>query len=141
MRGVPFDRDVFVSNCFFGNLNVFYSLFRNILGNVLSEIFNGIVIGDSDFLGNVLNLSFLSVLDLLDLLGNSLNFGLVLVLDDLLLEGHVFDSAFTLNDILSSINGGSNNIGSGSGHCSSSYSVFSGSTSNSVFGGCGDTSL
>jgi len=55
------------------DLDVFNSLFWDVLRNVLSEIFNSVVVSDGDFLGDGLDLSLLSVLDLLDDLGNSLD--------------------------------------------------------------------
>lgn len=70
---IPFDWNVFISDLFFGDLNVLNSLFRDILRDVLPQILNGIVISDSDFLRNGFNLPLLSVFDLLNLFGNSFN--------------------------------------------------------------------
>ena len=114
------NRDVFVSDLFLGNLNIFNFLFRNVLRNVLSKILNGIVVGNSDLTRDGLNFSFFLVFDSLDLLGNSLDFGLILVLNDLLLEWNVFDPAFSLDDFFASVDGGSNNFGSGAGDGDSS---------------------
>ena len=151
MKSVPLNGDVFVSDLFLGDLNVFNSLFWDILRNVLSEIFNSVVVSYCDFFGDSLDFSLLSVFDLLDLLGNSFNFGLILVFDDLLLEGNVFDSALSFNHFFASINGGSNDLsigghgsggwdGSGGSIVSSSDGVFfadsAGSTS-IVVGGSG----
>lgn len=77
--------------------------------DILSKIFNSVVVSDSDFFRDGLHLSLLSVLHLLDLSGDSLNLGLVLVFDDLLFEGDVFDSALSLDDFLASVDCGANN--------------------------------
>lgn len=95
---------------FLGDLNVFDSLFGDILRNVLSQILNSIVVGDSDFLRNGLNLSLLSVFNLLDLLGDSFNLGLILIFHDFLFKGNVFDSALALNNLFSSVDSSSNDL-------------------------------
>ncbi len=100
---LSFDWDVLISgdNTFFGN--VFNRFLRNVLRNVLSQILNGVVVGDGDFTGDFFDSSFLSVLGHSSSLGDALNSSLILVLDDLLLEWHVFYSAFTLDHFLSSV--------------------------------------
>eukprot|EP00178_Gracilaria_changii_P004745 TRINITY_DN1774_c0_g1_i1.p3 TRINITY_DN1774_c0_g1~~TRINITY_DN1774_c0_g1_i1.p3 ORF type:complete len:132 (-),score=11.04 TRINITY_DN1774_c0_g1_i1:222-617(-) len=127
MNDLSFDRNVFVSNLFLGNLNIFYSLFRYILRNVLSQIFNSVVIGNCDLTRNSLDFSLFLVFNSFDLLGNTFNLSLVFVFNDLLFEGNILDSAFSLDDLFSSVDGGSDNVST----CNSFFSV--GSSSNSFF--------
>ena len=78
--------------------------------NVLTKILNGIVVSDSDFPGDRLDLSLFSVFGLFHFFGDSFDFSLVLVFDDFLFEGDVFDSAFSLDDFFASVDGGANDI-------------------------------
>lgn len=103
MNDLPFDWNVFVflDLSFLGN--ILDLSFGNVLRNILTKIFDGIVIGDGDFSGDFLNSDLLSVLGDSSSLWNSLDSGFVLVLDNLLLEWNVFNSAFTFNDLLASV--------------------------------------
>lgn len=123
--------DVFIADLLLGDLNILDPLLRNVLRDVLPEVLNGVVVSDSDLLGNGLNLPLFPVFDLLDLLGDSLDLGLVLVLDDLLLEGNVLDPALPLDDLLAGVHssrnghcGGSHNLGAAGWNCASSHDVF-----------------
>ena len=130
------NRNVFISDLFLGNLDIFDLLLRNILRDVLSEIFNGIVVGDSDLTRNSLDLSFLLVLNSLDLLGDSLHLGLVLVFKDLLLEWNVFDSALSLDHLFAGVDGGADNLfptGSHSGFNSFSVAALDWDSSSDSF--------
>lgn len=109
---IPFNGNIFVSNLFLGNLNIFDDLFRYVLRNVLSKILNGIVVSDSDFLGDGFNLALLFVFHLFDFLWDTFDLGLILVFDDLLFEGHIFDTTLTLDDFLACVDCGSNNLSS-----------------------------
>jgi hypothetical protein len=80
MKEIPFNGNIFISNLLFGDLDVLDSLFWDILRNVLPEIFNGIVISDSNFFGDCFNLSLLFVFNLFNLFGDPLNFSLIPVL-------------------------------------------------------------
>lgn len=115
MEGLPLDGDVLVADLFLGDLDVLDPLFRDVLGNVLSEVFNSVVISDSDLLGDGLDLPLLTVFHLLDLLGDTLHLGLILVFHDLLLEGHVLDPALTLDHLLASVDSSANHLGLTSG--------------------------
>jgi hypothetical protein len=110
-KGLPLDGDVLVADLLLGDLDVLDSLLRDVLGNVLSEVFNSVVISDSDLLGDGLDLPLLTVLHLLDFLGDTLHFGLVLVLHDLLLEGDVLDPALTLDHLLASVDSSADHLG------------------------------
>jgi hypothetical protein len=110
MNNLSLNWDVFVSNVLFRDLNVIDSFFRDILRNVLPKILYGIVVSDSDFLGDVLNFSFFSIFNLFHFSWHSFNSSLILVFNDLLFEGHVFNSALSLDDLFTSVDGGANNV-------------------------------
>ena len=107
---VPLDGDILVPDLFLGDLNILDPLLRDILGDVLSEVLDGVVVGDGDFFGDGLDLAFLAVFHLFDLFGDTFDLGLVLVLHNLLLEGDVLDAALTLDDFLTSVDSGSDNL-------------------------------
>ena len=111
IRVIPLNGDVFVSDLFLWDLNVFYSFLWDVLRDVLSEIFHSVVVCNSDLFRNSLDFSLLSVLDFLHLLGHSLHFGLVLVFDDLLLEGHVLDSALPFYHFFACVHGSADYLG------------------------------
>lgn len=107
MHNLSFNWNVLVPDLFLWYLNVFDSLFWDVLRDVLSEIFNGIIVSYSDLLWNVLNFSFFSIFYFFSFFGDSLDGGLILVFNDLLFKGNILNSAFSLNDFFSSINSGS----------------------------------
>ena len=76
----------------------------------MSEVFDGVIVGDGPFYGDGLDLALLAVFHLFDLFGDTLDLGLVLVLHNLLLEGDVLDAALTLDDFLTSVDSGSDNL-------------------------------
>lgn len=100
---LPLDWNILVSNLLHGDLNVFYPLFVDDLRNVLPEILDSIVISHNDFLGDVLNLSFLSVFHFLGLLGYPLHHGLLFILHYLLFEWNILYPAFALYNFLTHI--------------------------------------
>ena len=93
MPKLPLNGDVLVPELLLGHLDVLDPLLRDVLGDVLAQVLNCVVVSNGDLLGYGLYLPLLPVLDLLHLLRHSLYFRLVLVIDDLLLEGHVLDPA------------------------------------------------
>ena len=108
---VPFDWDVFVFFNFSLFGDVFDLFFWDVLWDVLPEIFNGIVIGDCNFPWDFLNDLFLPVFGDGSFLGDSFNSSLILVFDYLFLEGHILDSAFTLDHFFSCVDDGVDNLG------------------------------
>ena len=109
MNDLSLDGDVLVLFNFALLGNIFDLLFRDVLRNVLSEIFDSVVVSDSNFSRNLFDSDFFSVLSDSSSLGNSFDLGLILVLDNFLLERHIFDSAFALDDLFSSIDNSINN--------------------------------
>jgi hypothetical protein len=117
---LPLDRDVFISDLFLGDLDVLYYLFRNILRYILSEVLYGVVVRYCNFLGNSFYLSFFLVLYLLDLFWNALHLRLIFILNNFLFKRHVFNPAFSLDDLLACVYCSSNDLPS-SGYSSGAW--------------------
>lgn len=107
---LSFDWDVLVLFNFSFLGNVFDLFFWNVLRNVLSKILDGIVVGDGNFSWDFLDSDFFSVLGDLSSFGNSFNSSFIFVFDDFFLEGHVFDSAFTLDDLFAGVDDSVDNL-------------------------------
>jgi len=129
MNNLSFDWDVFISNLFFGNLNILNLFFRHVLGNILSEIFDSVIISNCNFFRNCLNFPFLFIFHFFNFFWHSLHFCLVLVFDHFLLKRNIFNSTFSFYHFFSSINCCSNNLSSSSYHSGRSRNY---SSSNSV---------
>jgi hypothetical protein len=124
---------------FFWDLDVFDSGFWDVLGNVLSQIFDCVVVSDGHFSWDGLDFSFFLVFSNFSGLGDSFHSGLILVFDHFLLEGDIFNSAFSLDDLFSGVDCGVDNLlvtsnEAGSGGISSS-NVVRGSNGGGVLGG------
>lgn len=110
VNNLPFDWDVFVSFnfTFLGNILDFF--FWDILGDVLSKIFDGIVVGDGNFSRNFFDSLFFSIFCDFSSSGYSFNSSFILVFNDLFLERNVLDSAFSLDDLFASVDGSVHNM-------------------------------
>ena len=108
---LSFDWDVLVSLdlSFLGDILDFF--FGDVLRNVLPEVLDGIVVGDTDFAGDFFDPLLFSVLSDFSGPGDSFNSGFILVFDDLLLEGDVLDSALSLDHFLGGVHSGVHNLG------------------------------
>lgn len=92
--------------------NVFNSLLRDVLWDVLSQILNGIIVSFGDLSWNALDSLLFSIFSYFSGLGHSLDSDFILILDDLLLEWNVLDSALTLDHFFSSVDSCVDNLGS-----------------------------
>ena len=110
VNNLSFNWEVFVFLNFSFLGDVFDSLFGNVLWDVLSEIFNGVVVSFGNFSWDGLNSLFLSVFCNSSGSLDSFDSDFILIFDDFLFEGNVLDSAFSLNDLLSSAISGVNDL-------------------------------
>ena len=109
MDDLSFDWNILILFNFSLFGNVFDLFFWDILRNVLSEIFDSIVISHGNFSRNLFDSDFISVFSDSSSFGDSLDFSLIFVFDDFLLEWNVFDSALSFNHFFCSVNNSVNN--------------------------------
>lgn len=103
MDNLSFDWNVLILLNFSFLGDVFDLSFWDVLRNVLSEIFDGIVIGDGNFPRDLLDSNFFSVFGNFSSLGYSLYSAVILIFNDFLFERNVFDSALAFNHFFSSV--------------------------------------
>lgn len=122
VNNLSFYWDVFVFFDFSLSGYILNCFFWNILRNVLSEILDCVVVGLGHFSWNLLNSLFLTIFNNFSGSRNSLDSGLIFVFEDLSFEWHVLDSALSLDDLSTCIDGSVDNLPS-SDNSSSNASV------------------
>lgn len=108
---LSFNRDVFVLFNFSFLSYVLNLFFRDILRNILPQVFDGIIVSDSYFSWNFFDSSLFSVLCDFSGSWDSLDSSFLSVIDDFFLEWHIFDSAFSLDDFSTGVNNGIDDMG------------------------------
>lgn len=92
--------------------NILNSLLGDVLRNVLSQIFNGVIVGFSNLSWNALDSLLLSIFSHSSGLWHSLHSHFILIFDDFLLEWNILNSALALDHFFPSVNSGVDNLGS-----------------------------
>jgi hypothetical protein len=110
VNNLSFYWNVFILFNFSFFSNVFNLSFWDVLRNVLTKIFNGIVVGNSDFPWDFFYSNLFSIFSDFSGLRNSFNSGIFLVFDNFFFEGDIFDSAFSLDNFFTSVDYSVNNL-------------------------------
>ena len=110
MNDLSFDWNIFILFNFSFFSNIFNLSFWNVLRNILTKIFNGIVVSDSDLPWNFFYSNFLSIFCDFSGLRNSFNSGIFLIFNNFFFEGDIFDSALSLYYFFTSVDYSVNNL-------------------------------
>jgi len=103
MNNLSFNWNILIFFNFSLFSNILNLFFWNILWDILSQIFNSIIISNCNFSWYLFNSYLLSVLCYFSCFWNSLYSCIVLVLYNFLLEWNVLNSAFTFYDLFTGV--------------------------------------
>lgn len=100
VNDLSFNWNVFILFNFSFSSNVIDLFFWDILWNILTKIFDSIVIGNGDFSWNTFDSNFFFIFDNFSFFGNSFDSRLVSVFNNFFFEWNVLNSTLSLDNFL-----------------------------------------